>query len=163
MLALPSLQTESRYAGSSPQRSGCPCSDFDIHRGVWRRWRERWGSLLSPTPDFSMELSSDAISVAQGATSTPVNVSIAGQYGFASDVSISFSGLPAGVTSNAASAFPVTTAQSVSVLFRAGPNASTGQFTLTVQGTSGTLSHSKSLALSIQVAALTNLAGDCVC
>jgi DNA-binding beta-propeller fold protein YncE len=110
-----------------------------------------------PTPDFSMQLSSDAISVAQGATSAPVNVSIAGQNGFASNVSVTFSGLPAGVTSNPASAFSVASGQSVPVLFGVGPNASTGQFTVTAQGTSGTLSHSETLVLSIQPAALTNL------
>lgn len=57
-------------------------------------------------------------------------------------------------TSNPTSSFSVTTVQSVSVLFGVGPNASTGQFTLTVQGSSGTLSHSKSLTLSIQAAML---------
>jgi hypothetical protein len=35
-------------------------------------------------------------------------------------------------------------------LFGAASNASTGQFNLTAQGTSGTLSHSQNLALAIQ-------------
>jgi IPT/TIG domain len=110
-----------------------------------------------PTPDFSIALSSDSLTVSQGATSAPVSLSITAQNGFTSEVSVSFTGLPAGLMSNPASPFSVAAGQSVSVLFGAGPNASTGQFTLTAQGSSGALSHSKSLSLFIEAAAMTNL------
>jgi hypothetical protein len=110
-----------------------------------------------PMPDFSMAVSSVSVSVSQGATSAPVDVSVSAQNGFTSDVEVSFTGLPSGVTSNPASPFSLTAGQRVSVLFGAGQNAATGQFTLTAQGTSGTLSHSKSLSLSIQAPVLTNL------
>jgi hypothetical protein len=110
-----------------------------------------------PMPDVSMAVSSVSVSVSQGATSAPVDVSVSAQNGFTSDVEVSFTGLPSGVTSNPASPFSLTAGQRVSVLFGAGPNAATGQFTFTAQGTSGTLSHSKSLSLSIQAPVLTNL------
>jgi hypothetical protein len=86
-----------------------------------------------------------------------VNISIAGRNGFTSSVSVSFTNLPVGVISNPALPLSVTAGQSVSVLFGAGPNASTGQFTLTAQGSSGTLSHSQNLKLTIQGAVLTDL------
>jgi len=110
-----------------------------------------------PTPDFSVALSSASVSVSQGATSAPIDVSVTAQNGFTSNVEVSFTGLPSGVTSNPASPFSVAAGQSVSVLFGAEPNAVTGQFTFTAQGTSGTFSHSKSLSLSIQAPVLTNL------
>jgi len=110
-----------------------------------------------PTPDFSVALSSASVSVSQGATSAPIDVSVTAQNGFTSNVEVSFTGLPSGVTSNPASPFSVAAGQSVSVLFGAEPNAVTGQFTFTAQGTGGTLSHSKSLSLSIQAAVITNL------
>jgi IPT/TIG domain len=110
-----------------------------------------------PTPDFSIALSSDSVNVAQGATSAPVTITITGQNDFASSVSVSFTELPAGVMSNPTSPFSLTTGQSVSVLFGVGSNAATGQFTLTAQATSGGLSHSKNLTLSIQAAVLADL------
>jgi hypothetical protein len=58
--------------------------------------------------------------------------------------------LTASALTNPVPPFSVTPGQSVSVLFGAASNASTGQFNLTAQGTSGTLSHSQNLALAIQ-------------
>jgi hypothetical protein len=110
-----------------------------------------------PTPDFSISLSSNTVSVVQGSTSAPVNVSVTPQNSFAASVQVSISGLPDGVTTNPTSPFAVPAGQSVSVLFGAASNAQTGQFNLTAQGTSGTLSHSQSLSLAIQAMPPTNL------
>ncbi|HUN62210.1 MAG TPA: IPT/TIG domain-containing protein [Candidatus Sulfotelmatobacter sp.] len=110
-----------------------------------------------PTPDFSINVSASSVSVTQGSTSAPINVSITPQNSFAGSVQVSITGLPAGVASNPTSPFPVTAGQSVEVLFGAASNAQTGQFNLTAQGTSGTLSHSESLSLAIQAMPPSNL------
>jgi hypothetical protein len=65
--------------------------------------------------------------------------------------------LPTGVSTNPASPFSVAAGQSVAVLFGAASNAQTGQYNLTAQGTSGTLSHAQTVALAIQAAPPTNL------
>ncbi len=101
-------------------------------------------------------LSSSSITLSQGTTSSPVNISITPQNAFSASVQVSLSGLPSGVTTNPVSPFSIATGQSVAVLFGAAPNASIGQFNLTAQATSGTLSHSEKLSLAIQAFALTN-------
>jgi hypothetical protein len=110
-----------------------------------------------PSPDFSVVLSATSVTVSQGGTSSPVNVSINAQNGFSAAVQITITGLPAGSASNPASPFSVAAGQSVSVLFGATAAASTGQFNLTAQGTSGSLSHSQNFTLSIQSTGPSNL------
>lgn len=96
-----------------------------------------------PSPDFSLALSATSLTVALGRTSSPVNISVTAQNGFSSTVEMSISGLPSGVSTNPPSPFAVAPGQSVSVLFDASSDASTGQFNLTTQAASGSLSHSR--------------------
>jgi len=103
-----------------------------------------------PVPDFSLSLSSNSISVPQGSASSAVNVSINPVNGFAGTVQVTLSALPAGVTSNPASPFTVAAGASTAVVFGVAANAPTGTFAVSAQGTSGALSHSASLALTIQ-------------
>jgi len=115
------------------------------------------GSSSSPPPpppaaDFTLILSSNSISIAQGATSSAVNVSVNPVNGFSGAVQVAFNALPAGVTSNPVSPFSVAAGASIPVVFGASANAPTGNFTTSVQGTSGALSHSASLAVAIQSA-----------
>src|SRR5260370_6642895 len=72
--------------------------------------------------------------------------------GFSGPVQIALTVLPAGVTSNPASPFSVAAGASTSVVFGAAANAAVGNFAISVQGTSGSLSHSASLAVAIQSA-----------
>ncbi|PYV65965.1 MAG: hypothetical protein DMG97_30835, partial [Acidobacteria bacterium] len=102
--------------------------------------------------DFTLALSSNSISIAQGATSPSVNVSVNAENGFAGAVQVTLSALPVGVTSNPQSPFSVAAGSSTSVIFGASANAPTGNFTISMQGTSGALSHSASLAVAIQSA-----------
>jgi IPT/TIG domain len=99
-----------------------------------------------PQPDFTIGLSTPTVSV----TVTGVN-------GFSGTVQVTLSGVPAGVTSNPASPFSVNTAQAVSVIIGASPNAATGQFTISAQATSGSLSHSAPFSLTIQTGVALNL------
>jgi len=70
---------------------------------------------------------------------------------------LTLSGVPAGVTSNPVSPFSVGTGQPVSVIIGASPDAATGQFTISAQATSGSLSHSAPLSLTIQSGVVLNL------
>ncbi len=115
------------------------------------------GSYSSPPPpppvgDFTLNLSSNSISITQGASSPAVSVSVGPMNGFSSAVQVTLGTLPAGVTSNPASPFTVAAGASASVVFGASANAVTGSFSVSVQGTSGSLSHSDTLAVAIQSA-----------
>jgi hypothetical protein len=107
---------------------------------------------VTPAADFSLSFSSNSVSVAQGATSSPVSVTVNAESGFAGAVQISLAGIPPNLVANPASPFSVAAGGSVQVLFGAATQASTGNFTINAQATSGTLSHSAALALTIQAA-----------
>jgi hypothetical protein len=110
-----------------------------------------------PQPDFAISLSANSVNVSQGSASSPITVSITPQNGFSASVQVSFTGVPSGVTTNPATPFSVSPGQSASVLFGAASSATTGQFNITADGTSGSLSHTQSLALAIQAATQANL------
>jgi IPT/TIG domain len=108
-------------------------------------------------PDFTIGLSTTSVTIVQGSSSAPVNVSVSGLDGFSGSVQVTLSGVPAGVTSNPASPFSVSTEQPVSVIVGASPSAATGQFNISAQATSGSLSHSAPLSLTIQSGVVLNL------
>jgi hypothetical protein len=103
-----------------------------------------------PVPDFSIGFSANSVSVQQGGTSSPINLSVTPLNGFTGAVQVTLTAVPAGVTSNLASPFNVSAGASVPVLFGAATTAATGTFTVSAQGSSGNLSHSSSVGLSIQ-------------
>jgi IPT/TIG domain len=108
-------------------------------------------------PDFTIGLSTTAVSIAQGSSSAPVSLSVTGLNGFSGTVQVTLSGVPAGVTSNPAGPFSVGAGQPVSVIIGASPNAATGQFNISAQATSGSLSHSAPFSLTIQAGVAFNL------
>jgi IPT/TIG domain len=110
-----------------------------------------------PQPDFSITLSAAAISVSQGNSSAPLNVSVSGLNGFSGSVQVILTGMPSGVISAPVSPFSVVAGQTAAVIFGAAPGAAAGEFNLTAQGSSGALSHSAPLSLTIQSAAASNL------
>ena len=103
-----------------------------------------------PAPDFSLALSSNSVSVQQGGTSAPLGVTVNPINGFTGSVQVTLGALPSGVVSNPASPFSISAGASVPVVLGAAPNATTGNFTISAQGASGGLSHSATLALTIQ-------------
>ena len=112
------------------------------------------GSAVQPPPplaaDFSITLSSVSLSLSQGATGPPVTLSVSGQNGFTGAVQVTLAGLPTGVASNPASTFSVLPGANTAIVFGAATNAATGNFTVTAQGVSGSLSHSATVALTVQ-------------
>ena len=100
-------------------------------------------------PDFSLTDSPSSLTVTQGTSGTStVTVHPAG--GFTGSVTLSASGLPAGVTAS----FGTNPATSTSVVtFTASSTATTGTSTVTITGTSGTLTHTTTVSLTISAPA----------
>lgn len=102
-----------------------------------------------PPPDFSISVVPSSVSAQAGTTSSTVTVSITALNGFSSSVSAAVSGLPAGVTCSPSCPLSINAGASTPVAFVVPANASPGTFDLTVQGTSGNLSHNMPLTLTI--------------
>src|SRR5690349_9818178 len=111
---------------------------------------------VSPA-DFSLQLSSSSLTLPQGTTSSTVSISVTAQNGFNGIVQVALSGLPSGVASNPASPFSLAVGANTSLIFGANSNAATGTFTITAMGSSGSLSHSATLILTINPGIASNL------
>jgi len=101
--------------------------------------------------DFSVSVSPSSLSVAQGSSGT-TTVIVSSLSGFSSPVSLAVFGLPAGVLAGFGTN-PVTppaggTASS-SLIVSVGVSVVAASYTLTVAGTSGTVSHSAALTLTV--------------
>jgi hypothetical protein len=107
-------------------------------------------------PNFTLSASPSSLSVTQGnsgsstVTVNPVN-------GFTGTVSLSASGLPAGVT---ASFNPTSTATTSTVTFTVSSTATVGTANITITGTSGTLTHTATISLTIASGAAQQLLGN---
>ena len=104
------------------------------------------------TPDFVLSTSPGSVSVAQGGSaSSTISSTVAG--GFNSAISLSASGLPAGVT---ASLSPTSIAApgngSSTLTFNASSTATTGTFNVTVTATGGSITHTATIPLTVTAA-----------
>ncbi len=111
-------------------------------------------SSSAPAPDFSVSASPTTVSMNQGASAS-TNVTVASVNGFSAATSLTATGLPTGLTA-AFSPTPVTplagsTATSVLTLTASSAIAA-GTYTVTVNGTSGSLSHGTPVNVTITVA-----------
>jgi hypothetical protein len=100
---------------------------------------------VNPPPTFTLSASPASLTVAQGASGKST-ITVSGQNGFTGSVTLAASGLPSGVT--AAFATNPTTGSSVLTL-TASSSAAPGAATVTIKGTSGSLSASTTIALTI--------------
>jgi hypothetical protein len=110
-------------------------------------WRTRIASFkLSPCggDDFSLSASPSALSLASGASGTST-ITVTPSGGFAAAVALSISGLPAGAT---ASLSPTSTTTTSALTIATG-TAAPGTYPLTVKGTSGTLTHTTAVTLTV--------------
>jgi endo-1,4-beta-xylanase len=106
------------------------------------------GSGQNGSSDFTISTSPASLTVVRGGTaSAVVNVSPAG--GFTGSVTLSASGLPAGVT---ASFSPATTTKSSTLTLSASATAATGTEMISLTGVSGTLSHVVTVTLAVNPA-----------
>jgi hypothetical protein len=104
------------------------------------------------TPDFSLSVSAPSLSLTGGGSAQAVSVSAASINAFTGTVSVTISGLPAGVTASPAS-FTLTPGTPQQVNFTAAASAAASTATVVFTGTSGTLSHAASFTLSVTAAA----------
>ena len=103
-----------------------------------------FGSSASPSPDFSLAASPSSQTVVQGAQANyPVTASPSN--GFSGTVAFSVSGLPA----NATAGF-TTTSSTSATLNVSTSGVAAGNYTLTVTGKSGNLTHSIAVSLAVQ-------------
>lgn len=103
---------------------------------------------VNAAPTFSLAAQSPSLSVTQGASNTDT-ITITPANGFSGNVSLSASGLPAGVTASF-SPNPATTSSSVLTLTASASATAGGPVTVTVTGTSGSLTESTTVALTVQ-------------
>jgi hypothetical protein len=108
----------------------------------------RSGPSITPTRDFSISVSPDPV-MAEGGSATFL-LSTTSQNGFADSVTVGISGLPPGTTTSPAFPFRMSMSKSQSVTLFV--PASPGSFPLSVTGTSGSLTHSSLMTLTIKAA-----------
>jgi hypothetical protein len=103
----------------------------------------------NPTPNFAISASPTIVSVAQGGTkTTTVSTTVSG--GFNSAVSLSASGLPAGVTASFSPASIAAPGSGSSTLtFSASSTAALGTSTVTINASGGGVSHSTTVSLTV--------------
>src|SRR5579859_703536 len=101
------------------------------------------------TPNFSLSATPGSLSVTQGSSASST-ITVTPSNGFTGSVSLSASGLPAGVS---ASFGTNPTTSSSAVTFTASSTASTGTKTVTITGTSGSLTHTTTISLTVNATA----------
>src|SRR6201996_1561456 len=101
----------------------------------------------TPTPDFSLGVSPATASVMGGAAGQSISVTASAMNGFAAAVTVSPGGLPAGVTAKPAT-LTLMPGVAQNITFAADASVATGAATVMLTGTSGTLSHSATVALT---------------
>ena len=104
------------------------------------------GGNPPPSADFSLTVPTSAL--VQQSSSTTIIVAVTGLNGFSSQVSITVSGMPSGVTASPAQ-FTVAAGAQQQVMISASASAAVGTPHLAVDGTSGALQHSKQIALTV--------------
>jgi cellulose 1,4-beta-cellobiosidase len=98
-------------------------------------------------PDFSVSASPASISIAAGMNPTST-ITVASLFGFTGSVSLSASGLPTGVNANF-SPSSVNGSGTIVVNFTAQTSTPTGTTNISIVGTSGTLVHTATIALTV--------------
>jgi hypothetical protein len=105
--------------------------------------------LAAGVPDFSLSLTPSAQTLTIGATGGQIAVMANALNGFTGSVTVAFSGLPAGVTASPTS-LTLTPGTAQNVTLTAASTASAGNSTVTFTGTSGALTNTAPLTLTVQ-------------
>jgi hypothetical protein len=116
-------------------------------------------TVIAPPPaqaDFSLAVAPQSLSVTIGGAGQTVQLTATALNGFTGMVSVAPSGLPGGVTAAPASlSLTPGTAQSISLT--AGNSAQAGSASVVFTGTSGSLTHTATLALTVAAASGVNV------
>jgi hypothetical protein len=108
------------------------------------------------SPDFSLAITPQSLSLTPGGTGLAVQVAATALNGFTGSVSVALSGLPANVTASPAS-LSLTPGTPQSVTLTAANSAQLGSASVVFTGTSGSLSHTAPLALTVAAASTVNV------
>jgi hypothetical protein len=111
--------------------------------------------VVSP-PGFSLAITPQSLSLTPGATGLPVQVAATALSGFTGSVSVALSGLPANVTASPAS-LTLTPGTPQSVTLTAANSAVVGSASVVFTGTSGALSQTATLALTVAASSSVNV------
>ena len=112
-------------------------------------------TISVPPPDFSLTLLPTSLTIVGGAAGSPVSATAASIDSFTGTVAVAITGLPAGVTANPAM-LNLTPGVAQSTTLTAAITAAGATSTVTFTGTSGSLTHTAPLALTVQAAPMTN-------
>jgi len=106
-------------------------------------------------PDFTLSVSPTSLTVMAGAAGSQVSITAVALNSFTGTVAVAIGGLPGGVTANPAT-LNLTLGVAQSTTLTAALTAPAATSTVTFTGTSSNLSHSATLALTVQAAPMTN-------
>lgn len=113
---------------------------------------------MFPSPDFTLQASPSTLTVTAGGAAQNVSVTATAQNGFTGTVAVAITGLPAGVTATPSSLnLSVGAAQTVSLSAAGTTTAQT--VNIQFNGTSGSLSHSAQVGLTVAAATKTSSTG----
>jgi hypothetical protein len=108
-------------------------------------------SVTAATPaDFSLSVTPASVSLTANGTTTAVSVLATAQNGFSSTVQVAIAGLPAGVTAQPSS-LTLTPGAAATLNLTAPAGTAAGSSTATFTGTSGALTHTASLPITVIV------------
>ncbi len=99
-------------------------------------------------PDFSLAVSPQSLTLTSGATGQAVQLTATALHGFTGAATVALSGLPTGVTANPAS-LSLAPGVAQSVTLTAANSAATGNANVVFTATSGSLTHSVTLPLTV--------------
>jgi len=99
-------------------------------------------------PNFTLSASPASLSIAQGASGSST-IAVTPSGGFTGTVALSASGLPTGVTTTFS---PTSTTGTSTLAVAASSSAATGPATVTITGVSGSLTHTSTIALTVNPA-----------
>lgn len=106
------------------------------------------GRRHTPSPDFVISPSPASVSLTAGGSSAGTAVVVTVDGNFTSAVSVTVTGLPTGVTTSPSS-LTVQPGSPQSLFFIASSNAASGPSTVTLTGTSGSITHTTTISLNV--------------
>ncbi|MGA7109795.1 MAG: pyrrolo-quinoline quinone [Terracidiphilus sp.] len=112
-------------------------------------WSAGCGSFhQNVVSDFTLQASPSSATLTAGGVAQSSSITVVSTTGFSGKVQISMSGAPAGVAATPAT-LTLTTGVPQQVSFAAAASATAGSATVVITGTSGALSHTTSIALTV--------------
>jgi 6-phosphogluconolactonase (cycloisomerase 2 family) len=107
------------------------------------------GMTTVPTADFALQVSAQTLFVPIGFNSSSFQISIVPTSGFTQPVSVSMTGLPQGVNTTPSAPFTISSGSSQTLVFNAPAGVTANVQQISVVATSGALTHTASVSLSI--------------